>query len=204
SLFVELIRPEGEPRMPYKQDPLAPDKVALIERWVKEGAKYDGASPDEDWAAVLRKNTPVVIPDVYAVTVPITALGFSTDGAAAGADRAIRIWEVASGKLQATIEDHADWIFDLAFSPDGKRLASASRDKTSKVFDVAKKESLVTFPGHAQTVNTVAFSPDGKAIVPRSWDGEFWLWNLAEGKPIKTIVAAPGLKQGGTTQVSAK
>src|SRR4051812_40725217 len=80
SLFVELIRPKGEPRMPYKQDPLAPDKVALIERWVKEGAKYDGAAPEEDWIAVLRKNTPVVIPDVYAMTVPITALGFGVDG----------------------------------------------------------------------------------------------------------------------------
>ena len=49
SLLVELIRPDGEPRMPYKQDPLPADKIALIERWVKEGAKYDGASPDEDW-----------------------------------------------------------------------------------------------------------------------------------------------------------
>ena len=64
------------------------------------------------------------------------------------------------------IEDHADWIFDLAFSPDGKRLASASRDKTSKVFDVEKKESLVTFPGHAQTVYTVAFTPRRQGASP--------------------------------------
>src|SRR5271154_1574527 len=39
SLRVELIRPGGEPRMPFKQDPLSADKIALIERWVKEGGK---------------------------------------------------------------------------------------------------------------------------------------------------------------------
>ena len=65
------------------------------------------------------------------------------------------------------IEDHADWIFAVAWSPDGKRLASASRDKTAKVFDVVKKESLVTFPGHAQAVYTVSFTNDGK--VDRDW-----------------------------------
>jgi mono/diheme cytochrome c family protein len=281
SLLVELIRPGGEPKMPYKQDPLSPEAVALIERWVREGAKYDGASADEEWPAVLRKNTPVVIPENYAVTVPITALGFSPDGneiatsgyheinfwkvsdgslarrlhgqaervyeiayspdgqwlaaasgdpgqfgvvtlfkaepggdarhvrdlvesndsvfavafspdskliAAAGADRAIRIWEVDSGTLLATIEDHADWIFDLAFSPDGKRLASASRDKTSKVFDVEKKEAIVTFPGHAQTVYTVGFSPDGKTVASGGEDNQVRTWNPDnDGKAVKAI-----------------
>src|SRR5262249_55935671 len=70
SRFVELLRPDGEPRMPYKQDPLPTDKIALIERWVKEGARYDGGDPTEDWAAVLRKMNPVVVPESYPVTVP--------------------------------------------------------------------------------------------------------------------------------------
>jgi mono/diheme cytochrome c family protein len=281
SYLIELIRPDGEPRMPYKQDPLPADKVAILERWVKEGSKYDGASLDEDWTAVLHKITPVVIPEKYPVAVPITALAFSPDGsevatagyhevnlwttadgllnrrvrplaervydiafsadgkwlatasgdpgqygsvklwlaepngggkavrdlaegsdsffavafshdntliAAAGADRAIRIWEVESGKERAVIEDHADWIFDLAFSPDGKRLASASRDKTAKVFDVAKKESMVTFPGHAETVYCVAFSPDGKSVATGGADNQIRIWNPDDdGKQVRAI-----------------
>ena len=46
SRFVELVRIDGQPRMPYKQDPLAAEKIATIERWVAEGAKYDGARAD--------------------------------------------------------------------------------------------------------------------------------------------------------------
>lgn len=377
SYFVELCQPDGDPRMPWKQDPLANEKLAVIEEWVKQGAKYDGASPTEDWPAALRKLTPVVIPETYPATVPITALAispngnevvasgyhelttwklldgtpsrrlaglaervhdiayspdgkwmatasgdpgqfgsvqlwiaepggggklardllettdsvfavaFSPDGsklAAAGADRAVRVWEVATGKELAIIEDHADWIFDLAWSPDGKRLATASRDKTSKVFDVEKKESIATFPGHAETVYCVGFSldgkqvitggadnnlrvwnpdedakqarvvggfggavfhlllsadgktivtcsadkvvrtfvdfapkstlaghadwvysialsPDGKTLASGSWDGEVRLWNLSEGKPLRTILAAPGYKPATTAQV---
>ena len=281
SYFVELVRHDGEPRMPYKQDPLPPDAVGLIERWVKEGAKYDGKSPAEDWTILFRRSIPVTIPEVYPVAVPITALAFSPKGgeiasggyhevniwkvadgslvrrirtlpervyeiayspdgnhaataagdpgqfgsaklwkveadgnltlvrdlvestdsvyavafspdsklvAAAGADRAIRVWEVASGKETALIEDHADWIFDVAFSPDGKRLASASRDKTAKVFDLAKKESVATFPAHADAVFAVAFTPDGKQVASSGADNQIRVWNPDEdAKQAKTI-----------------
>src|SRR5262249_18452331 len=71
SSLVELIRHDGEPRMPFKQDPLPAAKVAVIEKWVKEGGKYDGQAPTEDWVSVLRKSTPVKIPDAYPVPVPI-------------------------------------------------------------------------------------------------------------------------------------
>ncbi len=280
SNLVELIRPAGKPRMPYKLDPLPPEKIATIERWVSEGAKYDGASPGEDWTVVLRKSQQVTIPAAYPATVPITALEFSPDGtkiaasgyheitfwktadgalesrlaglaervydiayspdgkwmatasgdpgvygiaklwrnepggckpvrdlaetqdvvfsvafspdnkkiATAGADRTIRIFEVETGKLLSQIEDHADWIFGVAWSPDGKRLASASRDKTAKVFDVVKKESLVTFPGHQQPVYTVSFTTDGKGIATGGEDNRIRVWSPDnDGKPIRDM-----------------
>jgi dipeptidyl aminopeptidase/acylaminoacyl peptidase len=281
SRLVELVRLDGQPRMPYKQDPLPKEKIALLERWVNEGAKYDGNSPGEDWTILLRKTQEIKIPAAYPVTVPITALEFSRDNATiaasgyheitfwktadgaldrrltglaervydiayspdgkwlatasgdpgvygvaklwlaepggggkpvrdlaetqdvvfsvafsadskkiatAGADRTIRVFEVETGKLLTQIEDHADWIFGIAFSPDGKRLASASRDKTCKVFDLEKKESLVTFPGHAQPVYTVSFTPDGKAVATGGEDNRIRIWNPDnDGKAIRDI-----------------
>ena len=87
--------------MPYKLDPLPAEKLAVIERWVKEGAKYDGGAATEDWISVLRKNTPVVVPDAYPVTVPITALAFSPDGkeVAASGYHEVTFWN--AGRRQA-------------------------------------------------------------------------------------------------------
>ncbi len=58
--------------MPYKQDPLPAEKIATIERWVAEGAKYDGGTPAEDWTIYLRKTQNVSVPESYPAAVPIT------------------------------------------------------------------------------------------------------------------------------------
>ena len=72
SNLIELIRPGGEPRMPYKQDPLPPEKIATLERWVAEGAKYDGNAPTEDWTILLRKTQAVSVPASYPVIGTVT------------------------------------------------------------------------------------------------------------------------------------
>src|SRR5437764_11093110 len=66
-------------------------------------------------------------------------------------------------KPRATlIERHT--IYSLAFSPDGKMLASGSKDRTSKLWDVATGKKTVALLGHAGAVLSVAFSPDGKTL----------------------------------------
>jgi WD40 repeat protein len=102
--------------------------------------------------------------------------------AVGGADRAIRIFDVASGKQEILIEDHADWVVALAWSPDGKRLASASRDKTSKLFDAEKGESLMTYSGHGEQLFGVGFSGDGKLVFTAGADKKIHAWNPEDGK----------------------
>jgi len=281
SFLIESISPDAVTRMPYKLDPLPPEKIALITRWVEEGGHYDGASPSEDWPIAMRKAEKITIPQVYPATLPITALAFTPDGrsiisagfheiniwdtatgelkrrvpglaeriyriayspdgkwlavacgdpgvygiarlfkvqndgrldmirdlaetqdvvfavafspdsrrlAVAAADRTVRVIEIETGKSLFQLEDHADWVVDVAFSPDGKRLASASRDKTAKIFDLEKRESLVTYPGHNQPVFSVAFLPDGKAVASGGEDNRIRIWNPdADGKQIREI-----------------
>jgi WD40 repeat protein len=101
--------------------------------------------------------------------------------AVGGADRAIRVYDVVSGKQEILIEDHADWVVALAWNADGTRLASASRDKTSKLFNATNGESLMTYSGHGETVFGVGFSGDGKLVFTAGGDKKIHAWNPEDG-----------------------
>lgn len=101
--------------------------------------------------------------------------------AVGGADRSIRVYDVASGKQEILIEDHADWVVGLAWSGDGAKIASASRDKTSKLFNAANGESMMTYSGQGDQVFGVAFSNDGKLIFTAGADKKIHAWNPDDG-----------------------
>ena len=65
---------------------------------------------------------------------------------------------------------HSNKVDSIAFSPDGKLLASSSWDNTIKLWDVARGSELRTFTGHSWIVHGVAFSPDGKLLASGSFD----------------------------------
>jgi WD40 repeat protein len=69
---------------------------------------------------------------------------------------------ILSSQVRATLRGHADSVTGVAFSPDGKRLATASWDYTAKVWDAESGKELLTLRGHAASVDRVAFSPNGK------------------------------------------
>jgi WD40 repeat protein len=196
SRFVELIRPDGEPRMPYKQDPLPPEKVAVIERWVKEGAKYDGGPATEDWTAVLHKSTPVVVPEAYPVTVPITALAFSPDGntIAASGYHEVTLWKAADGALDRRLRGLAERVYEIAYSPDGKWLATASGDPgqfgavTLWIAEPAGGGKPVRdLLESTDCVFAVAFSPDSKLLAAAGADRAVRVWEVESGKQVALI-----------------
>ena len=67
----------------------------------------------------------------------------------------------------------------VAFSPDGKTLASGSMDDSIKLWDVASGKNTATLKGHDNDVYSVAFSPDGKTLASGSIDQTIKLWDVA-------------------------
>jgi WD40 repeat protein len=86
-----------------------------------------------------------------------------------------------------TLKGHRGLVWNVAFSPDGRRLASASDDGTIRMWDVARGQEISRFQGHRQRVVSVAFSPDGKQLGSASHDATVKLWNVATGQEIRTL-----------------
>ncbi|PWI65088.1 hypothetical protein PCL_07387 [Purpureocillium lilacinum] len=89
--------------------------------------------------------------------------------------------------LVHTLEGHDELVTSVAFSTDGKLLASASFDRTVKVWDAATGDIVRTLEAHSYHVRSVAFSPDGKLLASASDDRTLKVWDAATGEVQQTL-----------------
>ena len=87
-----------------------------------------------------------------------------------------------------TLNRHSDGVCSIAFSPDGKCLASGSLDKTVKLWNTVTGKELLTLKGHSGAVFSVAFSPDSKRLASGDGMMTIKIWETVTGKELLTLI----------------
>jgi WD40 repeat protein len=129
-----------------------------------------------------------LLPNLRANRVSLGCVVYSNDGkflAAAGlgelsSQRVAIVWDAHTGKHLRTMRGHKGDVYQVAFRPDGKVLASASADRTVRLWDASTARELLKLTGHDGPVFRLAFSPDGTLLASTGFDGRVRVWDVAD------------------------
>ncbi len=124
----------------------------------------------------------------------VTALAFGKDGGrlavasgSPGSAGEVRVYGAVPGPPLYTITAHHDLVYDLAFSPDGRTLATCGYDRLVRLWDAATGKEVRTLRDHSDAVYGLSFSPDGRLLATGAADRAVKVWDAATGARLHTL-----------------
>ncbi|MFD5491347.1 AAA family ATPase [Streptomyces sp. NPDC127091] len=94
---------------------------------------------------------------------------------------------LAAGHARIRLDGHEDTVRDIAWSADGRLLATASRDGTARVYEAESGRQLCVLPCDGAMVESVSFSPDGSRLATAGRDQVVRVWDVASGAPVRQL-----------------
>jgi WD40 repeat protein len=198
SLLVKLAGKTLKPFMPPKrEEPLTPEELAMIKLWIDQGARAP---------ATVRERPRVVLSTPPAAVTPVLGVAVSPDKSAVAASRGnqVHVYDAATGAFVRSLVDprltapdgkpvkaaHLSLVESLAWSPDGKYLASGSYQEVV-LWDAQTGVLRRRLGGFSDRVVALAFSNNGKLLAtgggPPTGDGEVKVFDVAGGKQIVEV-----------------
>lgn len=163
-----------------------PEEAATV-AWSPDGKRLASICADsrtaESWDALDGRNSITYAPNDYEGD---HVLAWSPDSQKIAFYDAsgIEIWKASNGQHLSSYQvhggalmDYYPLIYDMAWSPDGRRLASAADDQTVEICDAMTGNNIFSYTGHADRVVAVSWSPDGKYLASASEDNTLQIWS---------------------------
>jgi WD40 repeat protein len=110
--------------------------------------------------------------------------------ASGGADRTVKLWDVASGKRIHTMGSSTEGVNTVAFHPSGKYVAASGFDRTIRVWDISVSGDPVevfSVIAHEEPILRLAYSPDGRWMATTGWDRLVKIWDTKTMQQVRVI-----------------
>lgn len=192
TLFTRLVTTDEDERMPANDDPLPPEQVALVKRWIEQGGKFDGNDAKlalNEIISASAGSSRAKAPEKYPRPLPITAAVLAGDGQTAFTSgyHEVLEWSVPEGRLQRRFQGLPERVLGLALQRSGRLLAvaggSPGRGGELLVVERASGKVVKRLPGSKDTVLAVAFSPDGDLLAAGGTDNTVRMYRTRDWKP---------------------
>jgi WD40 repeat protein/mono/diheme cytochrome c family protein len=184
SHLVTLITPiDGEAEMPQKSDPLHAGEIAMITRWVAEGAT-------DDTPASAKQRYDKDNPPVYSLPPVISSIDYSPDGAliAVSGYHEVLLHHADGSGLAARLIGLSERVQKVKFSPDGKKLAVAgglpARSGEIQIWTVGGRKLSMSIPVGFDTLYGISWSPDGTRVAVGLPDSTVRAFDVKSGEQV--------------------
>ena len=193
-LLAEL---RGLQWLPYDLDALLP----LLGEPVEQTAIIRAAAPTTRRSVITSSNALSTreIMSLRGHDKPIMTVDFSPDGAllaSASSDGSIKLWDPLTYREMATLPNR-DPVFDIAFSPDSRTIASAiaarfGNSSSVTLWDCVTYRPTVSFAQHSAKLYEIVYSPDGARIACACWDHTVTIWDVGAQQQVAALVGHAG------------